>query len=336
MAYADLPAFPRLPFGETIAKLDTCVQSMCETVGKAISGDWDIDPRGPNPFRQKSSYVLVGEVSLATTICSPILVRRDEQPYATLRIPTLDHSVYRVEGRRLFERRGRSAVLLSGMRREALTSNVSGSVHVALDRGRLRRTMTTMLGVREGGGDILRLEEDREIPLRTGGVDFNLFLGQHFAIIDSLARRPSALAALGLDDVLYRAFVMMLAPEAFLGVRPRIAGAGHVADRIELVCQFVLANIGRTITLTELESLSGLSSRTLQYEFLRRFQCTPMEWVRKERLVHARKTLLNAGPETSVLSVAFECGFTNAGRFAQHYREHFGEPPSQTLARARS
>jgi transcriptional regulator GlxA family with amidase domain len=34
---------------------------------------------------------------------------------------------------------------------------------------------------------------------------------------------------------------------------------------------------------------------------------------------------------TSVIDVAFQCGFLNAGHFARDYRLAFGELPSETL-----
>ncbi|MCU0900398.1 MAG: helix-turn-helix domain-containing protein [Cypionkella sp.] len=48
------------------------------------------------------------------------------------------------------------------------------------------------------------------------------------------------------------------------------------------------------------------------------------------RLDAARIRLLSGGP--SVTTCALECGITHLGRFAQAYRQRFGEYPADTLA----
>jgi transcriptional regulator GlxA family with amidase domain len=45
--------------------------------------------------------------------------------------------------------------------------------------------------------------------------------------------------------------------------------------------------------------------------------------------------LLRATPETTVTSVAYDCGFSNLGHFAKYYHAAFGEQPSATLKAAR-
>jgi adenylate cyclase len=63
---------------------------------------------------------------------------------------------------------------------------------------------------------------------------------------------------------------------------------------------------------------------------------TPLGWVRRVRLSHARQELLNGGPETTVTSIALGTGFDQLGRFAGEYRKAFGERPSRTIQRART
>jgi len=43
---------------------------------------------------------------------------------------------------------------------------------------------------------------------------------------------------------------------------------------------------------------------------------------------------MNAEESTTVTGVAFACGFSNLGHFANDYRATFGELPSDTLRRA--
>jgi len=104
------------------------------------------------------------------------------------------------------------------------------------------------------------------------------------------------------------------------------------SDRaIDMACQHALENLEGRITLTDLEVLAGVSARNLQYGFMRKYGCSPMKWVRNERLNLAQRHLSNPEQGTSVTSVATALGFSNLGLFSRYYKEKFGELPSQTL-----
>ena len=60
-----------------------------------------------------------------------------------------------------------------------------------------------------------------------------------------------------------------------------------------------------------------------------------MVFVKQVRLRHARRMLMMPNENTSVTSVAFDCGFTNLGHFAKDYSRCFGELPSETLNRSK-
>jgi transcriptional regulator GlxA family with amidase domain len=61
-----------------------------------------------------------------------------------------------------------------------------------------------------------------------------------------------------------------------------------------------------------------------------------MEFVKRVRLGRAWQKLSYPDADTSVSTVAFECGFGNPGHFAVDYRRQFGERPSETLRRGRN
>ena len=76
----------------------------------------------------------------------------------------------------------------------------------------------------------------------------------------------------------------------------------------------------------------GLSLRALQSGFQRSMDTTPTRYLRDLRLRRARQDLLAAdSEEIGVAEIAFRWGFTHLGRFAGHYREMFGETPSNAL-----
>lgn len=93
------------------------------------------------------------------------------------------------------------------------------------------------------------------------------------------------------------------------------------------------ANLGRTWRLTDLAAIAGTSGRTLQRQFLSFVGKTPRAALREIGLESARRDLLQAAPGVKIMDVALRCGFPHFGRFSIAYRRHYGETPSQTLAR---
>ena len=92
------------------------------------------------------------------------------------------------------------------------------------------------------------------------------------------------------------------------------------------------SNIKR-VTL-ELATEVHLSTRALQEGFQRDLATTPMTYLRQLRLHGVRADLADASRGRSsgaVTAVASRWGFVHLGRFAQQYRQLFGECPSRTL-----
>ncbi|MFD4406000.1 AraC family transcriptional regulator [Nocardia sp. NPDC058499] len=88
--------------------------------------------------------------------------------------------------------------------------------------------------------------------------------------------------------------------------------------------------------VAEVAAAAGVSIRTLQDGFATHLHTTPTLYLRRARLWRARADLLAAGPGRRgvVTDAATRWGFTNLGRFAQFYREEFGEQPSRTVREA--
>lgn len=84
----------------------------------------------------------------------------------------------------------------------------------------------------------------------------------------------------------------------------------------------------KPLTLADLCRLSGLSARSVQYAFQEEFGISPMRYVRRVRLDRARADLRQGNG--TVAEIASYWGFSNLGRFAQAYKEQFGEFPSAT------
>ncbi|PZA11876.1 AraC family transcriptional regulator [Rhodopseudomonas palustris] len=88
------------------------------------------------------------------------------------------------------------------------------------------------------------------------------------------------------------------------------------------------------ISVEDLARIVGVSISTLTRAFLKHRGYSPSAYVKRAKLHHA-KMLLETGAATTLIGVALRCGFANPSRFAQDYREAFGESPTETLRRCR-
>lgn len=92
----------------------------------------------------------------------------------------------------------------------------------------------------------------------------------------------------------------------------------------------------KDVRLSRLCEVSGVCERSLQYAFHDAVGMSPKAFMRVRRLHAARRVLVGADPsQTRICDVATRFGFFELGRFAGHYRQHFGECPSDTLRRTR-
>ena len=100
---------------------------------------------------------------------------------------------------------------------------------------------------------------------------------------------------------------------------------------VRLAEEHIKANADKPLRLNELARVTGMSVRSIQAAFKRYRGYPPSEYLRRCRLNKARRMLLNAGPDTTILSVAFACGFASQSNFCKCYRKQFGERAMDTL-----
>jgi AraC-like DNA-binding protein len=108
---------------------------------------------------------------------------------------------------------------------------------------------------------------------------------------------------------------------------------GPSSADVKRVIDFVAAHHDKPLTLSDLVEIAGVPGRSLNAHFRRFTGHSPVSYLRQVRLQWARDQLESGAP-VSISDIALECGYSNFGRFAHHYRRAFGELPSQTRARA--
>lgn len=116
-----------------------------------------------------------------------------------------------------------------------------------------------------------------------------------------------------------------------LRTRPERAHRSVVGEAAELI----RAHADEPLTIEGLARAVGLSVRALHAGFRRELDRSPKQYLQQVRLqrAHDDLTVATPGAGIKVMDVAHRWGFTNQGRFATAYREHYGQAPSDTLAR---
>jgi AraC-like DNA-binding protein len=102
------------------------------------------------------------------------------------------------------------------------------------------------------------------------------------------------------------------------------------ARRLKPVVDYMEEHASRLPRLEELARVAGVSVRTLQASFQRAYGHSPLTHLRNIRLQRVRAELLGGATGATVTDVAMRWGFFHFGRFAQQYRNLFGELPSKT------
>jgi len=104
--------------------------------------------------------------------------------------------------------------------------------------------------------------------------------------------------------------------------------------RLAPVVAYIEANADTELTPELLARVACVSVRTLHAAFQQQLGEAPMAYVRRIRLSKVRAELLRGDPTRArVTDVALRWGFLHPSRFAQQYRDAFGELPSATLQR---
>jgi AraC-like DNA-binding protein len=322
-------ALPQLVFGNSHAIEDTNVKAMNDRIQSATGFNIAYDIAEPSQsFRHRSSAVNINGLSMVATASTPLHIEVSHAKLPALLIPFSGKSHTLVEKKRHDWNAGEAAILLPATGRNGYDTTRS-ALFITIDPERINQSARAMLGIEEDKDiDFLALDQARTICLKTTGISLGKQCRLYGQLIDQFAARQDLLEYSGIDEAIYRLIVMLLMPERLTAVSPQLA-----KDKLNNVCDFIIANLDRKITMTELEDFAGISTRSLQLAFRKRFNCTPMQWIIEQKLHAVRHQLLYPDSKTQVTQIAIHY-FSNLGDFSRLYQHRFGELPSQTLARA--
>jgi AraC family transcriptional regulator len=97
-------------------------------------------------------------------------------------------------------------------------------------------------------------------------------------------------------------------------------------DPLERARLHIDAGLFEPLTLSQLADAAGLSAYHFTRQFGARFGASPMAYVRARRLSAAADRLCS-GAATSLIDLAFDCGFDSQEGFTRAFKRVFGIPP---------
>lgn len=159
-----------------------------------------------------------------------------------------------------------------------------------------------------------------------------------FAHIDQLVQQDRWLpGALGLGSQFYRYLAITLLRQCgqIDRLRHRQQGRRGWSSGLDELVDHIRCNRHRPFTTADLERLSHYSARHLSTLFRERFHCTPMQFVRRQRLELAMERLSAPHPGDTVIRIARLCGYHHAANFSVDFQRQFGSRPSDVLRLSR-
>jgi AraC-like DNA-binding protein len=96
--------------------------------------------------------------------------------------------------------------------------------------------------------------------------------------------------------------------------------------------EYIEQHAHEPLTVAQVASWAGVSTRALQQSFQRSLGATPHQVIERIRLERAHHDLVNSSPDqATVAGIGAKWGFLHAGRFAALYRARYNTYPSTTL-----
>ncbi|MCZ7434825.1 helix-turn-helix domain-containing protein [Micromonospora sp. WMMC241] len=142
------------------------------------------------------------------------------------------------------------------------------------------------------------------------------------------------------EPLILGAAVRMLAATAltiFPGDVPAGPSAGDRRDAhpatLRRAIAFIEANPDVDLGVADIARAAAVTVRALRLAFRRHLDTTPLAYLHRVRLDKAREDLRRAtdGDDGTVTSIANRWGFADPSRFAERYRDEYGEAPGRTL-----
>ncbi|QLQ38417.1 helix-turn-helix domain-containing protein [Micromonospora robiginosa] len=154
--------------------------------------------------------------------------------------------------------------------------------------------------------------------------------------VQELFERPQVAT----EPLILGAAVRMLAATALTIFPSDVTPGPSATDRhdahpatLRRAIAFIESHPHLDLSVADIARAAGVTPRALRLTFRRHLDSTPLAYLHRVRLDKAREELGRAttGDDRTVESVASRWGFADPSRFAERYRDEYGETPGQTL-----
>lgn len=338
-ATADIPD-QRLVFHDHLAVVDRDPQALANRLAQHYAL-LDFGPRQgyENQFLHRSSSSPCGDLVLSCGYTTPIRGTIGEREgVGSINLIFSGAVRYGNDRQELLIHAQRPLFFSPGEQYTYSIDHLFSGVVFHIDLERLKRTAAAIAG--------LGISERRFAPTLnvTRTVQGNTPRNRHllalltktFSLLDHPELEASGdLQHLRIDDLIYRTLALLLCPQLETFAQQDPLRRGQRERIFEELLEWARSHLHLPISLTDLEQRSGYSRRNLQLVFQQRFNCGPIQWVRRERLELARRDLLNPQPGDSVGSIASRYGFSSLSVFSRDFHTRYGLRPSDLLREGR-
>jgi AraC-like DNA-binding protein len=231
-------------------------------------------------------------------------------------------------------------LVLNGGGAYQLRSGACSLVVIALEAGRLERRIMELAAPDLTAQHRRTLQQPRLIrPGEGGWSELGEGLNRLLALFEVLESiKPRLAWRLGLDASLEGLVSVLLLATALGPDRVNLRENRAIPRReaaFEELLNRIRAHLAEPLDLARLEGWAHTSRRSLQVVFRDRLGCTPMQWVRQQRLERALQRLKDPAPHDTVAGIARACGYASPSHFSADFRRRFQCTPSQVLEPAR-
>ncbi len=319
-AIAALP----LAFGHRHARVDHDPDHLAQAIARAVPLR-DLSPRGGHrPFVHRAFSVRAAELEITAAAHSPLHGSNHAQAKAIFTLTMIGEKRFLIDGHRHRVRAGHNALMLPGEAFSLETSVCSGVMFSLCPRA-LASAATTMAGGPERSQPFAPLQRPLEL-LESHPPQGNLLalLRRTLGLIDSRSGDTPVLPRqMGLDDKILRLIALLIHPQLLLPspAEDGTFGRRALASFADLISA-MRDDLPASWTLTRMEGQSQLSHFRLRQLFRLQFGCTPLAWLRLQRLCWARQRL-DDDEGVSLAHLASQCGFSDRAAFLQAFADHF-------------
>lgn len=290
-------------------------------------------------FRHRSRAGQIGSLTVMAGETSPFTARFGEQSgVATINV-CLRGVGQVVAGRQTFLLNHDSPLVYTpGQAHQCAVEHYLGVV-IRIEHTQLLRTAQSITGAAASSGLALA-ELGRSQALGNRTPRTASLLSSLRASLELLSSgfgvRGRDLQCLELDDHIRRLLVLLLCP-SLPGEESAHPPLEDPAARrvLDPLLEWIRAHLDHPLPLSELERRSGYSRRSLQLLFRKHLGCSPIEWVRHQRLESIHRRLLRPQAGDTVSDLAMQYGFISPSSFTREFRRRFGVAPSHVLRQAR-